>query len=421
MDDVIFVEGKKRLYGEVIVGGSKNSALSCIAGACMCTDGKLIELKNVPDILDIYVMRDIINALGKKAEYSNNTFRISGYFNKSEVPSELAGKLRASTYFLGVLLGSMGEVTCGLPGGDNIGDRPIDIHLNGFKKLGAELDEDCEEICLKSRHKLEGKQIYLKYPSVGATCNIMMAACRATGKTIIENAAKEPEIVDLSSLLREMGVKIIGAGTDRIIIHGGNQIHGSISHEVISDRIEAGVLAIATTMCGGKVMIKKSVPYHNYPLISILSEIGAEITSYNDEFLIKSSGKIEPFQVSMMPFPGVATDLQPSITALATKANGTSTIVDHVFENRFQYIKEMQKMGSNIEHIGNTLKVHGSDRMISASVSGGDIRAVSALICAALISEGRSEISGLYHLRRGYPNLEHKLSELGAKVSIGVK
>ena len=415
----IYVRSGNELWGEVEVSGSKNSALVCLAAACLVTDGSEVVLKNVPRISDVEVMCEIIKNLGKKVEVCKNEVRVSGYFNNCDVSPELAGKIRGSMYFLGLLLATLGEVKCGLPGGDQIGERPIDIHLNGLKKMGAVsyIDNGIVEASLIDK-KLKGNRIYLKYPSVGATCNIMIAATRATGKTVIDNAAKEPEIVDLSNLLIEMGVRVSGAGTDHIIVYGTDEIHGNVVHNVIADRIETGVFAIATAMTGGNVKINRSVSYHNFPLIAVLKEIGVEIEDYENGIIVKSNGKIEPINVSMMPFPGIATDLQPALTVMATKAMGQSSVVDFVFQDRFQYVYELRRMGAEIEHYGNSLKINGKGKLIGNSVVGNDIRAVSALICAGLIADGITEIDGVNHLHRGYPEFDYSLKKLGADVVI---
>ena len=419
MNEIITVRGGKALRGRISINGSKNSALACISAACLVNDHSTIELKNVPNISDINIMCDIIRDLGKTVEFENGCLKISGEFSNCEVSTTLAGKIRGSMYFLGILLATMGEVHCGFPGGDQIGDRPIDIHLFGLKKLGAECNIINGVVEGKVTDRLEGNKIYLKYPSVGATCNLMIAASRAYGKTVIDNCAKEPEIVDLSNLLIEMGVKVIGAGTDRITITGQEVIHGDICHEIISDRIEAGVLAVATTITGGEVLIDNTLPYHNYPLISLLNEHGGYVEEMDNGILVRSEGIISPVEVEMMPFPGVATDLQAAVTVMATRSTGISTIVDHVFQDRFQYVDELRNMGAEIERRGNTLKVYGGKPLTGTMVFGNDIRAVSALICAGLVADGTTLIEGVTHLRRGYPDLDTKFRQLGADVTIG--
>ncbi len=419
MNEIITVHGGHKLYGTVDIAGSKNAALACIAAACLVTDKTPILLENVPNISDINIMCDIIRGLGKDADFRDGKLCISGEFSNFVVPSNLSGKIRGSMYFFGLLAAAMGEFKCGLPGGDQIGERPVDIHMFGLKKLGC----DCNIVNgvvegKVSNGQMEGTKIYLKYPSVGATCNLMIAASKANGRTVIENAAKEPEIVDMGNLLNEMGVKVIGAGTDRITIIGTQEIHGGITHEVIADRIEAGVIAIATTICGGEVRLNNALPYHSYPLLSLLGESGAEIEELDDGIIVRSEGNPKPVEVEMMPFPGVATDLQATVSVMATCADGVSTIVDHVFQDRFSYVDELRNMGAFIERHGNTLKIYGGKKLTGTKVSGGDIRAVSALICAGLAADGETIVDGVSHLRRGYPELDRKFRALGADVVI---
>ncbi len=419
MREIISVRGGRRLSGTVDVDGSKNSALACLAAACLVTDGGTVALENVPAISDVGVMCDIIRHLGKTVTFSEGKIYVSGEFHSADVPRVLAGKIRGSMYFLGVLAATMGELRCGFPGGDQIGERPIDIHLAGLEKMGVEC-EVCDGI-VEGRvlGTLTGTRIYLRYPSVGATCNLMLAASRAEGRTVIENAAREPEIVDLGNLLSAMGVKVSGAGTDRITVTGTDDIHGGISYEIIADRIEAGVFAIAAAICGGQVRLNNIIPYHSFPLISLLGECGALVEEDDNSILVISDGRLRPFKVEMMPFPGVATDLQPSVAVMAScTEGGVSTIVDLVFQNRFQYIEELKHMGARIEHMGNTLKIRGGVGLHGCRVEGGDIRAVSALLLAGLAADGVTQITGVEHLRRGYPQIDKKLRELGADVTI---
>ncbi len=419
MREIISVRGGRRLTGTVDVDGFKNSALACLAAACLVTDGGTVVLENVPAISDVAVMCDIIKSLGKNVTFSDGKISISGEFQSVDVPKALAGKIRGSMYFLGVLAATMGELRCGFPGGDQIGERPIDIHLAGLKKMGVDC-EVCDGIVEgRVTDRLTGSRIYLRYPSVGATCNLMLAASRAQGRTIIENAAREPEIVDLGNLLSAMGVRVSGAGTDRITVTGTDVVHGGIFYEIIADRIEAGVFAIATAICGGKVRLHNIIPYHSFPLISLLGECGVRVEEDDNSILIESDGRLHPFKVEMMPFPGVATDLQPAVAVMAScTEGGLSTIVDLAFQNRFQYIEELRHMGVRIEHMGNTLKIRGGVCLHGCRIAGSDIRAVSALLLAGLAAEGVTEIEGVEHLRRGYPQIDAKLRELGADVAI---
>lgn len=417
MDKKIFISGNRQLNGEVCINGSKNAALACLAGACLTTDGEPVVLHNVPGISDVEVMCDMIRSLGKDVKVEGDVVTISGLFNKYTLPEVMTGKIRGSMYFYGLLLATMGAVDCGLPGGDRIGERPIDIHISGMKKLGAEIDIMDNRV-IGSVNGLVGNTIYLRYPSVGATCNLMIAASRAKGKTMIYNAAKEPEIVDLGSLLQKMGIRVTGAGTDALTITGTESVKGGIEHSIIADRIEAGVLAIATAVSGGEVTIRNIIPYHNYPLISLLQETGTKVVEIDDGIVVTSTEELKPVSVEMMPFPGVATDLQAAIAVLALKANGISTIVDHVFQNRFQYLDELRRMGAYIERNGNTVKLYGGTTLKGCEVVGNDIRAVSALMIAGMGAEGETVIDGVTHLYRGYPNLDEKLINLGAGIEI---
>ncbi|MCD7752257.1 MAG: UDP-N-acetylglucosamine 1-carboxyvinyltransferase [Lachnospiraceae bacterium] len=419
MREIISVHGGRRLSGTVAVDGSKNSALACLAAACLVTDGEPVVLENVPAISDVAVMCDIIRELGKDVTVSDGKICVSGDFLNSDVPKALAGKIRGSMYFLGVLAAAAGEFHCGFPGGDQIGERPIDIHLAGLQKMGVDC-EVCDGIVEgKVSGTLTGCRIYLRYPSVGATCNMMLAASRAAGRTVIENAAREPEIVDLGNLLSAMGVRVSGAGTDRITVTGTESVRGGISYEIIADRIEAGMFAIATAICGGSVRLDNIIPYHSFPLISLLCECGVTVEEDDNSIVVISDGRLQPFKVEMMPFPGVATDLQPAVAVMAScTQGGISTITDLVFQNRFQYIEELKHMGARIEHMGNKLEIRGGLRLHGCRIHGGDIRAVSALLLAGLSAEGETQIEGVEHLRRGYPQIDAKFRELGADVAI---
>lgn len=370
----LLITGGHKLHGVIVPDGSKNSALACIAAACLATDNNIVVLKNIPDISDINIMCQIVRMLGKKVIFDNNTIIINGFFTNCTIPSTMTTKLRASLYFWGVLIASTGEINCGLPGGDKIGNRPIDIHISALQKMGVHFDIADNAIRANVTNRLEGQNIYLKYPSVGATCNIMLAASKARGKTVIINAAREPEIIDLSNFLTKMGIQITGAGTERIVLYGNSHIHGNVVHEIIPDRIETGVLAIASAITYGNVIIRKSIPYHNYALLYLLSEIGIEIAIAGDNIHIQNTRKLKAFNASMMPFPGIATDLQPIITVMATQANGTSSIIDYVFPERFQYISELQLMGAEIERHYNTLRLHGKSQLKENTVTGNDIR-----------------------------------------------
>lgn len=412
----LYIRGGRRLSGEILVGGAKNSALVCMVAACLVDDGSEVKLYNIPYLSDIDVMTDILRKIGKIVEIKRDYISIRGKIAGYDIPIKLAGKIRGSVYCMGLLLGIVGKVSCGLPGGDKIGPRPIDMHLAAFEMLGAK----CEIIDGKVEgvvtDELIGRHIYLKYPSVGTVCNIMLIAAKAKGKTIIDNAAREPEIVDLANLMIKMGISVIGAGTDRIVVEGKQNIVGTIEHEIIPDRIETGVFLATIAMTGGEIWIKNGIPRHNYPLLSILGECGVDIMQQDEGICLKSNGVLKPVNVNIMPFPGIATDLQPIITTLATKCIGDSVVVDYVFPERFQYIYELNSMGADIEHYTNMLKIKGKKKIYGAEVKGNDIRATTALVCAGLIAEGETVVSGMEHLLRGYVSFEQKLVELGADI-----
>lgn len=418
MKEIIKVCYSGKLEGCVSIDGSKNSALACLAAASVTEDSNPIELRNVPDISDVRIMIDILRDLGKTIDFEGGVVRISGQIVNSLVLPKYSKQLRGSMYFLGILSATTGIINCGVPGGDKIGNRPLDIHIYGLKKLGVSFfDEKCEIITGKVEDKLVGNTIYLKYPSVGATCNLMLAATLAEGKTILTNVAKEPEVVDMANLLLQMGAKITGAGSDKILISGVESLHGGVSHEVISDRIQAGVIASTVAACGGDVYIKNVIPYHNYPLISLIRDIGVIVEEGDDYLRVTRLNELNPLEADMMPFPGLATDLQSSISLIATQANGVSKVSDLVFQNRFQYVKELKKMGAEVSLSGNSLKIYGGKRLEGCSVYGNDIRAVSALIGAGMVAEGETYIDGVIHLRRGYPDFLEKMQSIGGKVS----
>ncbi|MBE5893511.1 MAG: UDP-N-acetylglucosamine 1-carboxyvinyltransferase [Lachnospiraceae bacterium] len=412
----LYIRGGRQLNGEILVDGAKNSALVCMVAACLVNDGSEVRLYNIPRLTDIDIMIEILRKIGKTIEINEEYIGISGCIADCDVPIKLASKIRGSIYLMGLLLGIVGKVKCGLPGGDKIGPRPIDMHLSAFEMLGAKcemMDGRVEGVVIK---ELVGRHIYLKYPSVGTVCNIMLIAANAKGKTIIDNAAKEPEIVDLANMMIKIGIKVTGAGTDRIVIEGKGNIRGNVDYEIIPDRIETGVFLASVAMTGGEILIKNAITRHNFPLLAILEECGTTIESNGEGIYLRSNGILKPVNVNIMPFPGVATDLQPIITTLATKCIGESVVIDYVFPERFQYIYELNCMGARIERYSNILKINGGKKMYGAEVKGNDIRSATALVCAGLIAEGETIVSGVEHLLRGYVNLENKLISLGADI-----
>ena len=417
-DRHFYVTGGRKLGGQVSIEGSKNSVLVCMAAACLGDEDSVITLTNVPDISDVRVMCEILRALGKQITFENGVMEIRGKLEYAEISRSLCSAIRGSVYCLGLMIGALGKAYLGLPGGDRIGDRPIDIHLDSLESMGMEYEFKGGIVRGLAPDGLTGRNLFLRFPSVGATCNIILAAARANGRTTISNCAKEPEIVDLANLLSEMGVRIVGAGTDKISVVGKDRIHANITHEVISDRIETGVFLTAVSITGGEAMIKNCVPYHNFPLLSVLEHAGIELETGDNEIWVRGKESIRPLRVTTMPFPGVATDLQPLLTVLALKGQGESTITDLVFPERFSYVYELKKLGADVIHSGNTVRVTGGKHLDGSVVAGNDIRAVTALICAGLIAEGVTEVEGMKHIERGYKDFIPKLNGLGACVEV---
>lgn len=414
----IYVRGGCRLEGEVSLDGSKNSALSCMVAACLVENGEIVRLNNVPDVSDVRILIEIFEGLGKTVQYKDNTLSVSGRITGSEVPLHLANKLRGSVYCLGLLIGTVGKAMVGLPGGDAIGERPIDIHLQGLSLLGMRYTLHEEYVEAESCGGLKGAEIYLRFPSVGATCNLMIAAVKAEGRTIIDNAAKEPEIVDLANLLSAMGVRVTGAGTDRIVIYGTKRMRGNITHDVIADRIEAGVLLTSVAITGGKITLRNSASYHYNALLHQLRHAGVKVDTEENTVYIDGTDCKRAMKVTCMPFPGIATDMQPQFAVLGLQCAGESYITDMVFPERFAYVKELNKMGAGISRRGNSICVTGTRRLVGTSVVGKDIRAVTALICAGMIAEGETVIDGMVHLNRGYQKILDKWRSLGANIEI---
>ena len=410
------VAGGRKLSGEVVMEGSKNSALVCMAAACLAGKDSVITLKNIPDISDVRVMTEILRRLGKTVAFEQGVLTITGELKYVEDHRELCSAIRGSQYCLGMMIGMLGRAYLGFPGGDKIGARPMDIHLESLEMMGMKYEEKDGFIRAFAPEGLKGANIFLRFPSVGATCNLILAAAKASGKTVISNCAKEPEIVDLANMLTRMGVRVIGAGSDKIIVYGMEGVDSHIHHEIITDRIETGVFLTAVAMTGGEALIKNCVPYHNYPLLSVLRKAGVRIEAGDSEIYVQGSLNLNPLKVTTMPFPGVATDLQPLMTVLALQAQGESQITDLVFPERFSYVYELQKLGAQLELAGNTVRVWGGKPLYGTAVTGNDIRAATALVCAGLISQGVTRVEGISHIERGYKDLIPKLNGLGASI-----
>ncbi|MDU0894652.1 MULTISPECIES: UDP-N-acetylglucosamine 1-carboxyvinyltransferase [Anaerococcus] len=415
--EILVINGGGPLEGEVTISGAKNSALPILAACVLGTEE--IILDGVPDLKDVEIMIEVLRHLGSKVEYiSEDSVRIdSSELNTCETPFELMDKMRASFVVMGPLLSRFKEAYTKAPGGCNIGARPIDLHLKGFEALGATNIVNDDEISIKTDGKLIGNEVYLDFPSVGATQNIMMAATLANGVTIIENAAKEPEIVDLASFLSKMGAKIKGAGTSTITIEGVEKLTGT-RHTIIPDRIEAASYMIAAAMTKGNVTINNVIGSHIRPVIAKLIEMGAEVDEIDDEDIIKVkvNKKLKPTNIQTLPYPGFPTDAQAQFMALMTICDGESKIQETVFENRFMHVEQLNKMGAAIATSGNRATIVGVDKLHGADVRATDLRAGAALVIAALIAEGETRVSDIYHIDRGYSNIVEKFTNLGADI-----
>lgn len=407
--------GGAPLCGEVEISGAKNSAVALIVAALMVKDVCIIE--NVPAVSDTYVLMDIINKLGGKAEFiDKGVLRIDAKnVNKFEAPYEMVSKIRASSYLMGALLGRFHHARVAMPGGCDFGVRPIDLHLKGFVALGAEYNVEYGLVDIRAE-KLQGAGIYMDKVSVGATINIMMAAAMAEGQTIIENAAKEPHIVDVANFLNSMGANIKGAGTDIIKIKGVEELHGG-TYTVIPDQIEAGTFMVAAAATDGDVLIKNVIPKHLDSISAKLAEMGVEVTEYDDSIRIKSKKPLKKINFTTMPYPGFPTDLQPQMLTLLTSTQGTSIVTENVWDNRFKYVEELRRMGANITVDGRCAVVEGGNRLTGSPVSSTDLRAGAALVIAGLMADGVTEIYNLKYIDRGYENFEQKLRGLGAQIT----
>ncbi len=411
----IVITGGKKLEGEVVISGAKNAALPIFIATLLC-DEKCI-LYNVPALRDISTIIDVLKALGMTINKEDNLYL--SYPPKKllpEAPYELVKTMRASVLVLGPLLAKLGKAKVALPGGCAIGLRPINLHLKGFEKLGAKFSISKGYVKVTAS-KLKGAKIYLDFPSVGATENLMMAATFAEGVTIIENAACEPEVVDLANFLNKMGAKIEGMGTDLIIIKGVKKLKGT-EYTIIPDRTEAGTFMIAGAITRGKIKVNNVIPHHLEPVTAKLREAGVnvEIGKDNSSVLVNAEKKMNPVNLKTMPYPGFPTDMQAQFMALMTVTEGTSIITENVFENRFMHVAELCRMGAKISIKGNNAIINGVEKLSGAPVMATDLRASAALIIAGLVAEGETVISRIYHLDRGYEKIEHKLKKLGAEI-----
>ncbi|SFT25468.1 UDP-N-acetylglucosamine 1-carboxyvinyltransferase [Paenibacillus sp. BC26] len=411
----IIVRGGQRLSGNVRVSGAKNAVLPILAATLLAKEGESV-IHDVPNLDDVITIQQVLAALGGKLTYDNETMRISAAnLTSFEAPYEWVRKMRASFLVMGPLLARLGRARISLPGGCAIGTRAIDQHLKGFEAMGVEIVLGHGFIEARKEGKLKGAKIYLDVASVGATENIMMAAVLAEGTTTIENAAKEPEIVDLANYLNAMGAKVRGAGTGIIRIEGVEELKGA-QHTVIPDRVEAGTFMIAAAMTGGDVHIDGAIGEHLAPVISKLEEMGVAITETDNGLRVVGPQKLKSVDVKTLPYPGFPTDMQSQMMAILMIAEGTSIVTETIFENRFMHVEEFQKMSAQIKIDGRMAIVSGNTALTGAKVTATDLRAGAALICAALCADGESEITGLHHVDRGYVDITGKLAALGADI-----
>lgn len=411
----IIVRGGKKLSGRVRIHGAKNAVLPIIAASILGTEGVSV-IHEAPPLDDVLVINKVLSSLGIKVEYHRETIRVNAEsIQTCEASYELVRKMRASFLVMGPLLARLGQARISLPGGCAIGTRPIDQHLKGFEAMGAEIELGHGFIEARAKGRLKGAKIYLDVASVGATENIMMAASLAEGTTIIENAAKEPEIVDLANYLNAMGARIRGAGTGIMRIDGVEKLKGAV-HTVIPDRIEAGTYMIAAAITRSDLFIEGAIADHLRPVISKMQEMGVQIIEDENGLRVYADRPLRSVDVKTLPYPGFPTDMQSQMMALLLTAEGTSLVTETVFENRFMHVEEMVGMNAQIKVEGRTAVVSGGNRLRGAKVCATDLRAGAALILAALAAEGETEITGLHHIDRGYVGITEKLNLLGADI-----
>lgn len=408
------VKGGNPLYGEVEIGGAKNAALAILAASIM-TD-ETVTIENLPNVRDINVLLQAIEEIGARVERVDaHTVKINGSFIKDvSVDNEFIRKIRASYYLIGALLGKYRHAEVALPGGCDIGSRPIDLHMKGFRSMGANVDIEHGLVVAKA-DKLVGTHIYLDKVSVGATINIMMAAAMAEGKTVIENAAKEPHVVDVANFLNSMGANIRGAGTDIIRIVGVEKLHKT-EYSVIPDQIEAGTFMFAVAAAGGDVLVKDVIPKHLEATTAKLLEVGCKVEEFDTAVRVISDGKLKHTQVTTLPYPGFPTDMQPQMAVLLAIADGTSTVTESIFENRFKYVDELTRMGADIKVEGNIAIINGVTKYTGARVNAPDLRAGAALVIAGLAADGITVVDDIYYIQRGYEELASKLRGIGAQI-----
>ena len=409
------IKGGNPLYGEVEIGGAKNAALAILAAAIM-TD-ETVTIDNLPNVRDINVLLQAIEEIGAHVERVDiHKVKINGSFIRGvNVDNEFIRRIRASYYLIGALLGKYKHAEVALPGGCDIGSRPIDLHMKGFRSMGADIDI-AHGLVIARAKELKGTHIYMDKVSVGATINIMMAAAMADGKTVIENAAKEPHVVDVANFLNSMGANIRGAGTDVIRIVGVEKLHAT-EYSVIPDQIEAGTFMFAVAATGGNVLVKDVIPKHLEATTAKLLEVGCQVEEFDDSVRVISDGHLKHAQVTTLPYPGFPTDMQPQMAVLLGIAEGTSTVTESIFENRFKYVDELTRMGADIKVESNIAIISGVKRYTGARVNAPDLRAGAALVIAGLAADGITVVDDIYYIQRGYEALEEKLTKIGAKIA----
>jgi UDP-N-acetylglucosamine 1-carboxyvinyltransferase len=410
----IKIRGGRPLHGYVKVGGSKNDTVAIMAGALL-VPGKTV-LRNVPRIRDVHTLIEIFSRLGAVCEFLEDDSLVIDASNLTTpvAPNDLVSKMRASFYVLGALLSRFGRAEVAMPGGCDIGARPVNFHIRGLEQLGCKLNLE-HGIYYGSVRRLRGASVYLEFPSAGATQHLLIAASRACGRTVIENCATEPEIVSLADFLNTCGAQILGAGTPTILIEGVDALRPA-TYSVIPDRLQAGTYAVAAAITGGDVMIENAVADHSRPLLSKLAEAGVDIESSSRGIHVRRAGKIYPTDIKTLPHPGFPTDMQQPFTALMCLADGVSMVTETLYESRFRYTTELERMGADIRVDGRTAKITGVQQLSGARVTCTDLRAGAAMVCAALSADGETEITGLTHLDRGYENIVPNLQGLGADI-----
>jgi UDP-N-acetylglucosamine 1-carboxyvinyltransferase len=412
--DMFVINGGHQLNGEVEISGAKNAAVAILPATILAESPCRIE--NIPNISDVTMIIDILSKLGAKVKTINkSTIEIDGtHISSPIVPYDLARKMRASCYFLGALLGRFSRAQVSMPGGCDFGVRPIDQHIKGFEALGASITLEYGMVEAHAM-SLHGSQIYLDVVSVGATVNIMLAAVKALGLTVIENAAKEPHIVDLANFLNSMGADIRGAGTDVIKIRGVEHLHG-VTYSIIPDQIEAGTFMVAAAATAGHVIVRNVIPKHLESISAKLIEMGVNIEEYDDAISVSRTKRLSRANIKTMPHPGFPTDMQPQMAVLLSIAEGTSIITEAVWDNRFRYVDELKRMGANFQVDGKIAVIEGVSSLTGAPVKAPDLRAGAALMIAGLVGRGVTEIEDIQHIERGYENIDEKLRSLGADI-----